>query len=113
MNRTVGDAAFLDTYKTVSTVFCRLVGITGLNDSDTDTYIQVFDKVPGAEVTPIFSFPADANRAFSLTCRSRDMSACYVAQSSTAETYTPSELDVVCRLFCVSDASGRTQRCLV
>jgi len=95
MNRTVGDAAFLDTYKTVSTVFCRLVGITGLNDSDTDTYIQVFDKVPGAEVTPIFSFPADANRAFSLTLPEPvDMSACYVGQSSTAETYTPSELDV-------------------
>ena len=46
-------------------------------------------------MTPIFSFPADANRAFSLTMPEPvDMTACYVGQSSTAETYTPSELDV-------------------
>ncbi len=85
----IGNGALV-TNRIVRTGFCRLVGVVGVNNG-ADMYVQVHETaaVPADNAVPLFSFPADAGRAYGFNFPNPiDLSACTVVASSALEKKT-------------------------
>lgn len=89
-NRTVGDGTLIDK-RVIAAGFARLVAIVGFNNGGADIYVQIHETAtePSAGAVPKFAFNASAGLPYSFALPAAvDMSAIYVAASSTLATYT-------------------------